>query len=158
MLTRKRLREVLEYNPDTGVFTRLVGKFRGRRAGFVSGHGHIQISIDNRLYLAHRLAWLYVCGKWPPAGIDHIDNNKQNNAISNLRLATQSQNGANRCAPKTNRSGFKGVHWSNHTRKWRAQITVRGRGQNLGDFETPEEAHLAYVEAAKSSFGEYSRG
>jgi hypothetical protein len=163
MITRERLQEVLSYDSELGVFiwkkpntNRLKP---GDRAGAVDGKGHIQMRVDGVQYSAHRLAWFWVHGEWPVEEIDHIDRNRSNNRISNLRQATKSQNRANTIAFSNNRSGFKGVHFCRgHLNKpWRALINHQGKRTHLGRFATPEEAHAAYAAAANQMFGEFAR-
>ena len=109
MLTAERLREVLNYDPQSGEFRRRVDRGRGRghrwKAGTIAGRKaqYIHINIDYALYAAHRLAWLYMTGEWPSRGIDHIDRDKHNNAWSNLRLADKSQNAMNSKMRSTNK-------------------------------------------------------
>ena len=132
--------------------------WNGRHPGAVAGrvnNGYREIGIKNIRYLAHRLAWLYVHGEWPQHQIDHIDGDKLNNLIANLRLATNSQNGANRGAPADNTSGYKGV--SRAKQRWRAVISVKGRYRHLGTFGTAEEAYAAYCKAARELHGEFAR-
>src|SRR5687768_770720 len=113
MLTAEKLRELMDYNPDTGVF--LYRKRRGRRsAGLEAGSivkGYRLISLGKQ-YSAHRLAWLYVYGEWPAGDLDHINCVRDDNRIANLREATDSQNNANRTLAPKNSSGFKGVCWN----------------------------------------------
>lgn len=159
-VTAERLRELLEYDPATGVFKwRPALKMRrnGLVAGSSSGRGYWYISIDKRMYLAHRLAWLYVHGCWPIDQIDHINRVKIDNRIVNLREATGSQNKQNVGAKKSNRSGLKGIWWDGRIKRWRPRIRVGGRALWLGSFRTPEEAHAVYCEAARKHFGEYAR-
>ena len=159
MLTVDRLWECLDYSPETGVFTwKLMLSWRapiGTVAGSPRPDRRIYIGIDGKRYLAHRLAWFYVHGEWPTEQIDHRDLNPANNAIANLRLATCSQNHGNLRRPSTNTSGFKGIY--RHLRWWRAVIVVRGVRHHLGSFQTPEEAHAAYVVAATAFHGEFAR-
>lgn len=107
--------------------------------------------------MAHQLAWLLSHDEWPPRNIDHIDMDRANNRLSNLRLATPSQNGANRGRQKNNSSGLKGVAWNKGAKRWRAQIKANGKRRHLGYFDTAEEAHAAYQEAAASLFGDFAR-
>lgn len=151
-LTAERLRELLDYDPDTGVFTRKVRTANNVQVGDVAGalrhNGYIQISIDGRLHLAHRLAWLYVTGESPPSEIDHINGVKNDNRIANLRLATSAENKHNQRKPHAdNTTGFLGV---THRRgKFMAQIMVDGKKKFIGDFKNPEEAHAAYLKAKR---------
>ena len=161
MLTAERLRELLHYDSDTGVFTWRVDRRGGRKAGDVTGarhgRGYVVIGIDNKLYLAHRLAWLWMTGAWPEDKIDHMDLDRANNRFANLRPATESQNKANAPLRRDNTSGFKGVSWHSAVNRWAAQIHHNKRHYHLGLFDRPEEAHDAYVAAAERLFGEYAR-
>lgn len=153
-VTAAFVRELFHYDPETGVFTRLVTRQGlGARAGDVAGtlkpSGYLTIWICGANHMAHRLAWLYVHGKWPAHEIDHIDGNRANNAIANLRDVTRSVNHENlRSARSDSAHGFLGV--SPFRKKWwKARITVNGKFQHLGTFRTPEEAHAAYLEAKR---------
>ena len=160
MLTYERLTEVLDYDPDIGVFTWKKSTTNCVRAGAVAGAvsgGYRRIKIDCRLYAAHRLAWLYQTRSWPPDMIDHIDGNKLNNRFRNLREATRSENNSNSKRPANNSSGFKGVSYRKQVGRWTAQITVNNKRSHIGYFNTPEAAHAAYVRAAKQSRGEFAR-
>ena len=159
-LTVDRLRALLEYNPDTGVFTRRVTTssraIAGAAVGTISGNGYLQFRVDGRIYLAHRLAWLYMTGQWPDRDIDHIDGTRNNNQWKNMRAATRSQNIANSGIWKSNRTGHKGVV-QDRTLAWRAAITIDGKYLALGTFQTKEQAHAAYRTAAVNHFGEFAR-
>jgi hypothetical protein len=164
-LTAKRLHELFRYDPVTGKFKRRQST-RGPsgRAGMLAGgsdnRGRVKIKIDGRKYLAHRLAWLYQTGEWPPKGleIDHRDGNPDNNAWSNLRLASHAQNIRNSRRPCTNKTAYKGVSRIRKSNgKYRAQIKIGGVTHNLGAFTNRYIAHLAYKQAAKRLFGEYAR-
>jgi HNH endonuclease/AP2 domain len=161
MLTVERLRQVLDYDPEIGVFTWRVQPNNRVKAGAVAGtladRGYRRIKIDDREYLAHRLAWLHHYCEWPPGEIDHKDNNPANNAIANLRVASRSQNCWNSRKRKDNKSGLKGVYWHSPARRWSAQIKIHGRNVYLGSFATPEQAHAAYMAAAEEHFGEFAR-
>jgi hypothetical protein len=160
-LTQKRLKEVLNYDPETGEFTWLVSAGRRVRVGDVAGYqrpdGYCRIQIDGRNYRAHRLAWLHMTGEWPPHQIDHINGDPSDNRTSNLRPATHSQNMANSRKPRHNTSGFKGVSWQAAQRKWVASLKVNGRTRFLGRFDCPAAAHAAYVAAAVKHSGEFAR-
>jgi len=160
-LTRARLRELLRYNKRTGEFhwrkeSRRVDK--GQLAGCLDRERYWVIWIGRRNYPAHQLAWLYVMGTWGRPTIDHRDGNPANNRWSNLRLATHSQNNANRRRPRHNTSGFKGVSYDRQRQQWKATICKDGHTMCLGWFDTPQAAHRAYVKAARKLFGEFARG
>lgn len=157
-LSLEALKRMLRYDPETGLFIWLHGQMEGRRAGAISKAGYIRIKISGRNYLAHRLAWLCVHGRWPDGGIDHRDGDGQNNRIANLRTATPEQNSFNKGGYRNNRVGLKGVGYHAGTGKWRARIRHRGRLVSLGLFATAGEAHEAYVAAARNLFGEFARG
>ena len=160
-ISQQRLREILNYNPDTGDFTwRLQIAKRaqiGAVAGGLSHTGYVFIRIEGTAYLAHRLAWLYVHGEWPEGDLDHRDCDPSNNRLSNLRPATPVQNNWNTRKSKNNTSGFKGVHWANQAQRWMARIQINARRVYLGHFDTPEAAHTAYCDAAREHFGEFAR-
>lgn len=159
MLTAEQCRSLLAYDEATGIFTRRASKRGdcvGRRAGVVTTNGYLRIRIGTKWYPAHRLAWLYVYGEWPPDDIDHADVNRQNNRIGNLRLATRTQNHANRM-PQPHSSRFKGVSFDKQTGRWRASIKMNRRLIALGRHDTEEQAHAAYVSAAARHFGEFAR-
>lgn len=123
-ITATRLRELLHYDPETGLFTWKVAR-QGTRAGAFAGalnHGYLRITIDWRHYPAHRLAWLYMTGEWPADLIDHINLVSDDNRFVNLRQATRAQNMHNSARPRTNTSGVKGV--SRYAGRWKAQIKV----------------------------------
>lgn len=161
MLTAERLRQVLHYDPATGIFTwRVRTSSRaaaGSRAGFSRKDGYRLIGIDGEIYLEHRLAWLYVKGEWPEKDIDHEDVDPSNNRFGNLRPATHSQNHCNKKTPANNTSGFKGVSWNKKDRVWQALIKLRGKSHYLGGFGDPAEAHAAYCAASAKLHGEFGR-
>ena len=152
MLTAYRLREVLDYDEGTGIFLR-----DGKCAGGPNGNGYLRIRVDGVRYLSHRLAWLYVYGVWPTNQIDHINLNKTDNRISNLRDASRSENHANMPVSKANTSGFKGVYWAPNISRWRATVKVNGKKRNLGYFHSAKDASAAYEVAAREIFGEFFR-
>jgi len=158
-----RIRELLEYDPTTGGFTwkvRRGGKAKAAsRAGSRHSCGYLQIRIDGVRHLAHRLAWAIHHGTMPPRGIqvDHIDGDRANNRIGNLRLATNAENGRNRQNPgKRNSSGSTGVLWRIRKQKWCAQITVNGRSIHLGYFTNKHDAIEARRLAEAKHFGEFA--
>lgn len=153
-LTTERLRELLAYDPLTGVFTRLVATSSNARVGDVAGSNHIrgylEASVDGRAYLCHRLAWLYVTGEWPKHGVDHRDGQKKNNRWKNLRDVTQQVNVENqRIARRDSLTGTLGVTLIPSTGRWRARIGVDGRLRHLGVYPSESEAHQVYVSAKR---------
>ena len=159
-LTAEQLRGLLNYDRETGEFTRRVergGEPVCAVAGYFDKDGYREIRVNGKAYKAHRLAWLYVHGEWPERNLDHIDVDPSNNRISNLRLATQSQNNANRGVQSNNTSGYKGVSWHPSAGKWCAHIQHNGKKKYLGLFTYPEGAYEAYKRAANDLFGEFAR-
>jgi hypothetical protein len=160
MLTQAQLREVLDYDPETGVFTRLVRGGRclvGEVAGYARPDGYRIIQVKGRNYRASRLAWLWMTGEWPAVYVDHINCVRDDNRWSNLRPASETQNMGNARKRADNTSGLKGVCWDAERGKWKAQIGVGGRSKGIGRFDTLEEAHAAYIAAAEKRFGEFAR-
>lgn len=155
-LTAERLRELLHYNPETGVFTWLVHRQR-HRAGDVAGSkhsmGYIEMGVCGSSYLAHRLAWLYMTGAWPAGDVDHKNGQRSDNRFDNLRDVSKSVNLQNRqSAPSNSLSGLLGVSRSAARKeRWTARIQgLNGRPIHLGSFDTPQEAHHAYLEMKRS--------
>lgn len=152
-LTQEELRQVLNYDAASGMFTarmctpnRPVGALAG---GVNKSTGYYKVSVYGRQYFAHRLAWLYVHGEWPEADIDHINRDKLDNRISNLREVDRSTNLQNRDLPPK-KSGFVGVTKNKHYDRWAATITTEGRKRHLGMYSSPEDAHAAYTAARKT--------
>lgn len=155
MISQEILKTILSYDSNTGLFTRISGP----KAGSVAGHlrkkdGYVMIGVLGRSMQAHRLAWLYVYGFWP-SDIDHKDRNRSNNAISNLREATQSQNNMNTGLGASNTSGFKGVTWNRSSGKWQAQAKLNGKCHYLGLFPSAEGASLAYQDFCRRNHGDF---
>lgn len=159
-LTQARLRDLLEYEPATGQFTWKVSAGRaksGSRAGCPDSLGYTQIRVDGRIYKTHRLAWLYVHGAFPFGQIDHINQDRGDNRIDNLRDATKAQNMWNVGVVAANTTGFKGVSLIKPTGRYRARIKKDGHEIRLGHFGTAKEAADAYAQAAAELHGEFAR-
>lgn len=149
----------VSYDPDTGIFTRLSSRSK-RHLGPVTrtsgASGYIRVTVNGEWYYGHRLAWFMVHGAWPPHTIDHRNGNRSDNRIENLREATLSENGANR--PRNSARLPRGVTKTpRQARPYRAQIKSNNRRFYLGNFATPEEAHVAFCAAAKRLHGEFAR-
>jgi hypothetical protein len=157
-LNQQTLQQLLHYQADTGIFTWKV-KIKGcvnpgDIAGCIDKQGYRVIRIFNKNRKAHRLAWLYVYGEQPKL-LDHIDRNRSNNAISNLRIATQRENTINRSSLSNNASGFTGVLWHAKAKKWEAMVTVKGQRIYLGLFTDPFEAAQAREQYCQKNLGEF---
>jgi hypothetical protein len=150
-LSADRIRDLLYYDPDTGTFVRREsrgGMRKGSNAGCIGANGYLRVRVDGKNYLCHRLAWLYVFGRWPVDQIDHINGIRSDNRIVNLRECSNAENHKNRRANK-NGNGTLGASWHKNMGKWQSQIGVNGKKIYLGYFDTKEEAHTAYLEAKK---------
>lgn len=145
------LRRILNYDPETGIFTWAEKTSRkvmvGAIAGCLNKAGYIVIGIGGKLYYAHQLAWLYQTGEWLPR-VDHRDCDGSNNRWINLRPATAQQNALNSRRAVSNTSGFKGVSWHKGAGKWSAYIILDGKKRHLGLHQRAEDAHAAYLAAA----------
>lgn len=156
-LTQDRLKALLDYDPSTGTFTRLVCCGRLGLAGAVPGwisDGYRKITLDGETFLSGRLAWFYVTGKWPCPEVDHRDQNPLNDRWENLREATRSQNCANQ-KKMARKSRFRGV--TPRRGRWIAQGIVNGKQAYLGMFDTEESAAAAYQSATQKAFGDFAR-
>ncbi len=158
MLTQEKLKELLHYDPLTGIFIRKVRTANrvkiGDVAGTINSKGYLQIGIEGKSYRAHRLAWLYVHGYFTEYGIDHKDRIKTHNQISNLREVSQQCNLRNCGIRITNISGMRGVLWNKKTNKFQAQIAINYKQKYLGiyaDFENAVCARLAGEQACNWS-------
>lgn len=152
LISQGRLREVLQYDPASGVFTWAA---TGEAAPGGDSDGYRKISIEGRRYFAHRLAWFFTHGEWLDE-IDHEDRNRSNNRLGNLRPATRVQQAGNTGLSSHNSSGFKGVCWDKNRGKWVAYIKIAGRMKNLGRHATKQAAATAYDDAAVAHFGEFA--
>lgn len=159
-LTATRLRELLDYDPLSGLFTWKVTPARSVKAGTVAGslaaRGYVNIKVDGKNYKAHRLAFLYMEGEFPLVEVDHINGVPSDNRWSNLRHAERWENQGNVPARSDSKSGVRGVYWVKSKGKWVAQIKSAGRNYHLGYFSTVEEANACYLGAAQLVFGHFA--
>jgi hypothetical protein len=158
IITQEQLKEILQYNSETGIFTWIkrtsIRITIGKIAGSLTNRGYSCIRINGKIYLSHRLAWLYVYGYFPKL-IDHINLDRKDNRIVNLREATQSENMRNSGLKRTNQHGFKGVSLDKRDMVWFARARINYKVIHLGRFKTKEEAAKAYDDFAKTHHGEF---
>jgi len=150
------MRREISYNPDTGVMAWRAARAgintKAASAGSLKSDGYRQVQINGRRHYAHRLAWALHYGAWPADQIDHINGNRDDNRISNLRAVTRSENMRNQKLHATNSSGRAGVGWHSPTKKWQARISHGGKGVHLGLFDSFADA-CAAREAAEREYG-----
>lgn len=179
MHTPEFLSKILSYDPEKGTFSYLTAtedmfpnakfphvicaswnaKNAGQLAFTTRGtNGYLLGSVMGERMFAHRVAWALHMGRWPEHYIDHINGNRKDNRISNLREATHGQNLCNQGAYANNTSGYKGVSWNRVNKRWQAKIRVNSKLLHVGEFTCPKEAHNAYCEAAKKHHGEFANG
>jgi hypothetical protein len=154
MITQELLKELLDYSQDTGMFVWKINRGKrfcaGRTAGSLTGKGYRRIKIYGDRYQAHRLAWLYVFGKFPDNYIDHINGIRNDNRINNLRDVSIKTNLQNQRKPQVDsKSGYLGVSWDKRAKKWKARIMINDEQKYLGLFATAEEAHAGYLSAKR---------
>lgn len=149
MLTHERLKEVLDYDPETGIFRWKKRTSNRVKVGDIAGgdnmNGYIRMQVDGKRHYAHHLAWLYFYGSLPENELDHKDGDGENNRIENLRDATHAQNSQNQPLRSTNTSGHHGVSWSSARNKWEAYIWKNGKKHNLGLFNDKSSAAAEYL-------------
>lgn len=146
-LTQERLKDLLHYDPETGIFnwlSRMSSKTpAGAIAGTLNSRGYVTITLNGKKLLAHRLAWLYMYGYLPPLKLDHKNRVRTDNRLANLRLATNQQNSLNQTVRRDNTSGIRGVSFDRSRGKWRAHVGLNGKHVNLGRFESSHAASEA---------------
>jgi hypothetical protein len=156
MLTQHELKTVLSYDPITGTFTWVrpasVRMKPGDQAGCVEPTGYVGMVVNYQRYRAHRLAWLYVYGVMPEGEIDHMDGDKSNNAITNLRVVTTKQNRENTGLQCNNTSGVRGVYWDKRREKWMARVQHHKKWIFLGRFDSIDQAAQIVKEARRTTF------
>jgi hypothetical protein len=162
-----QVRALLNYDPETGVFTwrprenpsqsNWNERWSGKRAGTKSSFGYRDICLNSAVYKEHRLAFLWMTGRWPEADIDHVDMNRDNNAWLNLREASRSQNHGNRKVRRDSATGVKGVYYDKKLNKYVAYIKLTGGKKHLGCFVNQSDAAAEYAKNARSLFGDFAR-
>ncbi len=157
MITQQELKELLNYDPETGIFTWNINRpkcSKGKVAGTFHVNGYTHIQLNRKIYKAHRLAWLYVNG-YLPKYIDHINCDRSDNRICNLRKANIYQNNHNAKLSKNNTSGIKGISWHKKAKKWCAVIEAYNKKIYLGLFKDLEFAELVIKEARSKYHGDF---
>ena len=169
LLPASEVRDLIDYNPDTGVLTwktrsnlkPKAGSWNERNAGNVlstrDSKGYIVIQIYKKKYRAHRIAWLIHYGEWPKLNLDHKNLDKTDNRIENLREATVAQNGHNVGLTTRNSSGHRGIYWHKLANKWSVSICVNRKGMYLGLYEKLGDAVVVRCEAERLHYGEFAR-
>jgi hypothetical protein len=161
-ISQVQLREVLDYNPDTGIFRWKIKSSKslsiGETAGCTRADGYVTIQYNAIPYLAHRLAWVYTHGELPSTSIiDHVDGNPSNNKLNNIRVCAPTQNQQNRRVNSNSISGFKGVSWVEERQKWKARTWLKRKYYFLGYFDTKEDAIKAHQSFCITYHGEFYR-
>jgi hypothetical protein len=150
LIAHDRLVELLDYDSNAGVFVRRINvngsRPKGSPVGNMAGRGYLTVMLDGRAYYLHRLAWFYTKKEWPKHQIDHINQDKIDNRICNLREATPAQNMQNIGAYASNTSGVPGVWWNKQKNKWAGGVRIGGKRHNIGLFSSKEAAFAAYLE------------
>jgi hypothetical protein len=147
ILTQNRLKKLLDYNPDTGIFNRRMANGRLKILKSLNQDGYIRFQLDKKFYFAHTLAWLYMTGKMPTLEIDHKNRIKTDNTFNNLREATRSEQCQNKDLPINSTSGFKGVSWKKAQNRWFAHIKLKGKKYHLGYYNDINDAIVARKQA-----------
>lgn len=154
MITQADLKCLLRYDNQSGEFFWRIDRGAARtglKAGTSDGRGYLQIMINKKRYRAHRLAWLYMTGEMPADQIDHINGNRSDNRIENLRAVTGTINKRNQKTPKNNSSGVIGVRWNKKDSRWHARICLDGKFKHLGCFSSKAEAVDARMRANEAN-------
>lgn len=157
MITQNYIKENFTYCPESGLMARINCKKFKITPKNKTASGYVRFKIFGKNRLAHRLIWLYMTGEFPSDGleVDHINGIRDDNRWANLRLATRRQNRLNSTIDKDNKSGYKGVCWSKHSKKWRAACKINYQYHHIGLYENKEDAHKAYVNYVKELHGEF---
>ena len=159
MIDYENLRKLLDYDPNTGIFTNKIKRGKvlpGSMAGSKHNAGYLTIRIHGKAYLSHRLAWLYMYGVWPEKTIDHINGDKADNRIVNLREATNEENNRNKNAYTNNTSGFKGVYFYKHLGSWIGHVCVLDKRYSTASYKTAIEAAKAVAQLREDLHGKFA--
>jgi hypothetical protein len=159
MLTKELLHEYFDYQDGKLLWSKMSGTrsdLVGKEAGSINEQNYRRIKIGNKLYMAHRVVFMYHHG-YMPTEVDHIDCDRQNNRIENLRAVSKKENCWNRKMPTNNTSGIKGVCWHKSTNRWYVQLQVNKKMKYLGTYEDIELAELVAIEARSKYHGEFAR-
>jgi hypothetical protein len=156
-LTKEELMSNLHYDQLTGIFTRKLNAIKGTPAGYINTSGYLRIMVSGNIYQAHRLAWLYITGRFPKSQIDHINRNRSDNRFCNLREANHYENQWNVSIQKRNTSGHKGVSWDRRRSKWVAMCCINRKQKNIGRFDDINKAIDARISFAKNNQMEFFR-
>jgi HNH endonuclease/AP2 domain len=151
------LKSRYSYDPVTGVLVSKFGRWKSQVVMQTEQQGYVVVRIDKKIFKAHRVIWKMMTGQEPPDEIDHVNNDRADNRWSNLRDATKANNQWNRKAQRSGRAGLKGAQWHERDQRWYSEIRTHGDRVWLGYFETPEEAHDAYVKAARLLHGQFAK-
>jgi AP2 domain/HNH endonuclease len=166
LITQEYLHSIMNYDPDTGVFTwkwredkpnNVNAAFAGKAIGTITEKNYLQLTIDYGQYPASVIAWVYMKGIWPEGMVDHKNRNTLDNRFDNLRDSLGGQNQWNRGKPSNNTTGFKGVCYDKSRDKYTVYIQANHKRHFIGRFDTPEAAHAAYCEAAHRLHGDFAR-
>ena len=155
-LTQDLLQELFKYDPETGILSNRVDRGTTGKKGTPitcrDQYGYIKLGVNGKDYLAHRIIWLYVHGEFPPHQIDHINRDKGDNRISNLRAVTNQTNHRNKAIQSNNTSGSNGVYWCKRSKRWVGNIKLNGASKHLGSFKEKNDA-IAAREKANIEYG-----